>query len=193
MRIEYQNVTLRDMIESDIEDYVRWFTTETNWADYDAPWEKLRETSIDQERAHWKQYYLSTLQQTSNRLRRKFEIESDGRHIGWVNSYFIDEKYNWISPKQVNTNQTVYTCIGINICASDVWGKGIGTNALQAFINYHLSHNITELYIQTWSGNIRMLRCAEKLGFVLCNRVIDKRLVNNQKYDALTLKRTYFL
>jgi len=30
---------LRDMKESDIEDYVRWFTTETEWGNWDSPWE----------------------------------------------------------------------------------------------------------------------------------------------------------
>ena len=28
MRIEFENIVLRDMIESDIEDYVGWFTVE---------------------------------------------------------------------------------------------------------------------------------------------------------------------
>ncbi|MBP5490257.1 MAG: hypothetical protein J6Y10_06625 [Lachnospiraceae bacterium] len=32
-------VELRDMTERDIEDYVRWFTTETEWMKTDAPWE----------------------------------------------------------------------------------------------------------------------------------------------------------
>ena len=40
MEITYENITLRDMIASDIENYVRWFTTETEWMDTDAPWEK---------------------------------------------------------------------------------------------------------------------------------------------------------
>ena len=30
MRIEFENIVLRDMIESDIEDYVRWFTVRSN-------------------------------------------------------------------------------------------------------------------------------------------------------------------
>ena len=29
------------MIPSDIEDNVRWDTTETEWSDYDAPWEPV--------------------------------------------------------------------------------------------------------------------------------------------------------
>lgn len=28
---------LRDMREEDIEDYVRWFTTETEWGNWDSP------------------------------------------------------------------------------------------------------------------------------------------------------------
>ena len=41
MRIEFENIILRDMIASDIEDYVRWFTTETEWSNMDAPWEPI--------------------------------------------------------------------------------------------------------------------------------------------------------
>lgn len=40
MKIESDNIILRDMIESDIEDYVRWFTVEREWENWDAPWEK---------------------------------------------------------------------------------------------------------------------------------------------------------
>ena len=36
MKIEFENIVLRDMSESDIEDYVRWFTTETEWSKTDA-------------------------------------------------------------------------------------------------------------------------------------------------------------
>ena len=41
MEIKFENIILRDMIASDIEDYVRWFTTETEWSKADAPWEPI--------------------------------------------------------------------------------------------------------------------------------------------------------
>lgn len=41
MKIKNENIILRDMIESDIDDYVRWFTTETEWSNTDAPWESI--------------------------------------------------------------------------------------------------------------------------------------------------------
>ena len=58
MRIEFENIILRDMIESDIEDYVRWFTVEREWENWDAPWEK-EDTDEDSERRRWTESYES--------------------------------------------------------------------------------------------------------------------------------------
>ena len=118
--------------------------------------------------------------------RWNFEIEWNGRHIGWVSSYPIDENYEWLD--EVKDGQTVHRAVGIDICESDVWGQGIGTNALRAFVNYYFDSGLDALYTQTWSGNTRMIRCAEKLGFVECNRRVDVRVVEGQAYDALTFR-----
>ena len=117
MRLTFEDIALRDMQESDIEDYVRWFTTETKWNDYDAPWEPIED---------------------------------------------------------------------IDICESDVWGHGVGTKVLRTFMNYYFDQGCHELYTQTWSGNFRMIRCAQKLGFQECEREIGNREVNGKKYDGLT-------
>ncbi|MBQ5357078.1 MAG: GNAT family N-acetyltransferase, partial [Oscillospiraceae bacterium] len=45
-----------------------------------------------------------------------------------------------------------------------------------------------EIYCQTWSGNLRMIKCAEKLGFEICKRKIDYREVNGKKYDGFTFR-----
>ena len=82
----------------------------------------------------------------------------------------------------------VYTIFGMVSCEPDLWSNGIGTKALRAFINYYFENGVNELYTQTWSGNVRMLRCAEKLGFVECNRNVGTREVDGQKYDWLTFK-----
>ena len=52
IKIEFDNMILRDMIESDIEDYVRWFTVEREWESWDAPWEK-EHTCEETERKKW--------------------------------------------------------------------------------------------------------------------------------------------
>ena len=187
MKIEFENIILRDMIESDIEDYVRWFTIETEWSNTDAPWEPV-ESDEETERASWREYYESVKELPDDVRRWKFEIEWNGRHIGWVSSYPIDENYEWLG--EIKEGQTVYRAVGIDICDPDLWSKGIGTQALRAFMNYYFAGGVDELYTQTWSGNIRMLRCAEKLGFVECDRCINEREVNGQSYDGLTFRTT---
>ncbi len=185
MRIEYDDIILRDMIESDIEDYVRWFTVEREWENWDAPWES-GDTCEEAERKAWTDYYNSVKDFPDDARRWKFEIEWNGRHIGWVSSYCIDENYEWVGAMQ--DGPTVYRAVGIDICEPDLCGRGLGTGALRAFINYIFENGVNELYTQTWSGNARMLRCAEKLGFAECGRDVDALEVNGHRYDGLTLK-----
>lgn len=177
------------MAEADIEDYVRWFTRETAWNETDAPWEPL-DTDETAERTGWRDYYASVKAMPDNALRWKFELDCDGQHIGWVSSYLIDETYEWIAADTVKADQTVHRAIGIDICEPAFWGRGIGTAALRAFMQYYFDHGCATLYTQTWSGNTRMLRCAEKLGFAECNRYVDLREVGGQRYDALTFRWT---
>lgn len=144
------------MIESDIEDYVRWFTVDREWENWDAPWEK-EDTNVETERNRWTEYYESVKDHPVKALRRKIEIKWNGRHIDWISSYCIDEKYECIGKNK--DGQKAYRAIGIDICESNLCGKGIGTIALGAFINYYFENSTNEIYIQTWSGNVRMIRC----------------------------------
>ncbi len=186
MKIEFESIVLRDMIASDIENYVRWFTTETKWSDTDAPWEPVK-SDTETERNSWREYYEAVKNIPDDARRWKFEIEWNGRHIGWVSSYLIDENYEWIETPE--EGQIFYRAVGIDICESDVWGNGVGTNALRAFMNYYFENGVDALYTQTWSGNGPMIRCAEKLGFVECRRNVGIREVGAEKYDGLTFKR----
>lgn len=65
-------ICLRDMIESGIEDCVRWFTTETEWEDRDSPWE-TEETGEEAERESWTAYHQEVKGQSPDALRWKFE------------------------------------------------------------------------------------------------------------------------
>lgn len=172
-------IVLRDMIESDIEDYVRWFTTETEWGkEWDAPWE-WEETTEEAERESWTEYYESVKDLPPEEPRRKFEIELDGRHVGWVSRYFdLDYLEN---PEKI-------PAVGIDIAEQDARSHGVGTEALRQFIAYLKAQGATCVYTQTWSGNAAMLRTAQKLGFVPYDRVKDLRTVRGKQYDALTLK-----
>ena len=186
MKIEYKDIILRDMTEADIEDDIRWYTLETDWSNWDAPWEPLPDIS---DTDSYRKKELLKLAEPKDKIRWGFEIETaEGNHIGTVNSYMINENFEWISVKDIKPGDKAFRTVGISICESSFCGKGFGTKALAAFINYYLENGEDEIYCQTWSGNIRMVKCAEKLGFEICKRKIDYREVNGKKYDGLTFK-----
>ena len=186
MKIEYKDIILRDMTEADIEDDIRWNTVETDWSNWAAPWEPLPDIS---DTDSYRKKELLKLAEPKDKIRWGFEIETaEGNHIGTVNSYMINENFEWISVKDIKPGDKAFRTVGISICESSFCGKGFGTKALAAFINYYLENGEDEIYCQTWSGNIRMVKCAEKLGFEICKRKIDYREVNGKKYDGLTFK-----
>lgn len=174
-------VILRDMIQSDIEDYVKWFTDpcqQNDWTCWDAPWEQV-ETTVDEERKSWTDYYQYLQTLPINYTRWKFEIEVDGQHIGWVSAYtdlgYLD-------------NEARISAIGIDIPNRTYRNCGYGKQALTLFIDYLRGKGHTTLFTQTWSGNIPMIKLAHSLGFVEYARVKDLRKINNQQYDAITFK-----
>ena len=95
MEIKFETMVLRDVVESGIEDYVRWFTTETQWSETDSPWEPVS-GDTEAERASWTEYYESVKAMPEDVPWWKFEIDWNGRHIGWVCSYMIDENYDGV-------------------------------------------------------------------------------------------------
>lgn len=165
--IQNKNITLRYIKESDIADYIRWTTTETEWCEWDAPW-------LDDVDDKFVQRQIDSLGKTPERY-SKLEIETaDGRHIGWVSAY------------KINGDNLA---VGIDIPAVGDRGRGCGYNALGLFMAYLFEHE-DMLYTQTWSGNTPMIRLAEKLGFTECDRIPGIREVRGGKYDALTFSVT---
>lgn len=185
MEIRYQNIILRDMRESDIDDWLRWNCEETAWVQWDAPDEPLE--PVDPEK--FRREELARFQRPLPEPRNFFEVETaDGCHIGMVTSYAIGEDYQWISWQAAHKSGRVRWTLGIDICESRFWSRGYGTMALAAFCKYFLDSGRRELYIQTWSGNERMIRCAQRLGFAECYRVPENRLVRGKAYDSLTFQ-----
>ena len=188
MEIRYRDIVLRDMVESDIEDDIRWNTIETEWALWDAPWEmEVELPKFDP--VSYRNEQLKVLKKSKDQPRWCFELDTaEGSHIGSVNSYLIDENWDWIPMKNVMPGQKVYRTLGIEICDSRYWSKGLGTQALAAFIQYYLGNGCIELCLQTWSGNYRMVKAAERLGFTVCHRELENRQVRGDIYDGLTFQ-----
>ena len=193
MKITYGNVTLRDYQLSDVEDEIRWTNVDTEWFYTDTPWMTMEQEDPDQLRAEMIEIMESM---PEDAIRWRFEIEVDGRHIGMVSSYYLDEKFEsppWESidqSKNAEENNAIRT-LGIEICEMDQWGKGIGTKALTAAMEYYRGLGERHFLVETWSGNQRMLGCARKLGFAEVKREKGAHIVDGKEYDALVLEKWF--
>ncbi|MDO5400242.1 MAG: GNAT family protein [Eubacteriales bacterium] len=188
MKIQYRNIILRDRKESDIDDEIRWKTTDTQWALWDAPWE-MEEELAKFDPVSYRKEELAGLARQKEGFRWSFEVDTlDGHHIGRVSSYLVDQNYEWVSSLKGRETETFYHTLGVDIHESCFWGKNLGTQALTAFIQYHLENGLSDLCLQTWSGNLRMVHVAEKLGFAVCDREVGFRQVCGETYDGLTFK-----
>lgn len=181
MEIHRGSITLRDTTEADIEDDIRWNTVETQWRFWDAPWET--HDPFDAESYRRQQLEWLGAPKDENRFRNFLELDYEGLHIGVVSSYRVNEDFSFDMEGR-------HRCIGILICEPDFWGRGIGSKAYMAYIDYLFSRGIDELYTQTWSGNLRMVRLAQGLGFSECHRQVDFTEVQGKMYDNLTLRLT---
>jgi len=152
MKIEGQRVILRDdQCDSDSDDFFRWFNME-EWTYYDQPDRPFQPVSREEfdKRAEKRQSAGSS----SSRRGRAWHIDTvDGRHIGWVNSYDWDEEEH-------------SAFIGICIPEEENWGRGYGTEAVSLFLDFLFdSFGLETIRTATWTGNKRMVRCAQKAGF----------------------------
>jgi RimJ/RimL family protein N-acetyltransferase len=78
---------------------------------------------------------------------------AEGQHIGSINYY------NW-------DQEEGSAFIGICIPEEENWGKGYGTEAVSLFVNFLFdSLGLNTIRSATWTGNQRMVRCAQKAGF----------------------------
>lgn len=193
MRIIKDNIVLRDYEISDIEDEIRWTSTDTAWYAADTPWITPEPVNPDQLRAEMLEIITGL---DENAIRWRFEIEVSGRHIGFVSSYFPDSAYDPCDRDSVDPGGKMkesrrIRALGIEICEPDDWGKGIGTKALAAFMDYYRQFGETCFLLETRSENARMLGCAGKLGFAEARRTKAAYTVNGTLYDALILEKHF--
>jgi RimJ/RimL family protein N-acetyltransferase/N-acetylglutamate synthase-like GNAT family acetyltransferase len=176
--LKYKNISLRPMRESDIKDDESWFTVETEWCDWDAPWEGDISTEEADERIKWRMKRIQQITDNPPEFYSHLEIDTeDGRHVGWVNCYTID------------IDEVI--AVGLDIPPIDARRKGCGRNALLLYIAYVFTHKeVDEIYTQTWSGNLPMIKMAESIGFAEIGRIKGIRRVKGERYDALTFSMT---
>lgn len=199
MEINDDVVALRDIVSGDIDDYRRWETVETEWQQWDAPWE--HEGLSEEQRSRELRAYLDVLEQrvrtdanrTDDEFRNRFEIDYLGGsgaapvHVGWCASYLVDKACDIVRfSDDGGANDVLGRAVGIDVCETAMRGRGVATHALELFIAYLQEHEGLPILTQTWSGNLRMIGLAEKLGFVEIRRKPGIRQVRGRVYDGLT-------
>lgn len=193
MKITFENITLRDYLLSDVEDEIRWTNEETEWFYAEAPWMTLEPVDADELRADMTEIINNM---PEDAIRWRFEIVVDGRHIGQVSSSYRDNDFehtSWNSidqSKNAPQNNSV-RALGIEICEMEYWGKGIGTKALTAFMEYYRNVGENRFLLETWSGNLRMLGCARKLGFIEVKRTKGAITFDGKEFDELILEKIF--
>jgi RimJ/RimL family protein N-acetyltransferase len=169
-------VRLRPTVESDIANYEQWNVPGLKALQFDGPWygagsggsggplDKLIEG-----RRKW-------LAGDRKPPYRRLEIDAVGHgHVGWVVAYN-------------HSDDPHMTEAGIDIVMDNLWSRGLGTEAFGLWTNYLFqAFNLTRLGYSTWSGNPRMIRVGEKLGFVLEGRIRRGCEVNGKFYDRIKM------
>jgi len=102
-------------------------------------------------------------------------VEADGEIIGEVDADWIDKHNNWLE-------------VGIVIYKPKYWGGGYGSEACRLYIDHIFSNTtIHRLGATTWSGNIRMIKTAQKIGMKEEACIREVRTVDGKYYDAIKM------
>lgn len=169
------SIILRELEIKDLEDYFYWNHPCREFHKLNGPY--FKKDSEEELREYVKQIGI-LLQNGEKGVLKNKKIIADKKTdviIGQVNWYWKSEETLWME-------------VGVVIFNENYWGKGIGYEALKSWINEIFDNNtkLIRIGLSTWSGNIRMIKLAEKLG-LKCEAVYRKaRIVENEFYDSVS-------
>lgn len=169
------NIVLRELEIKDLEDYLYWNHPSREFHKYNGPYyTKINEEEL---KSYIEELRTALLNGEKNVLKNKKIIanrETD-EIIGQVNWYWKSQETLWME-------------VGIVIFNENYWGNGIGYVALKMWINeiFEEKPELIRLGLSTWSGNVRMMKLAEKLGLIKEAVYRKARIVDNQYYDSVS-------
>jgi len=158
-------VILRDWLASDVEPFIRWLS-QGEWRLFDAPWEGLRSETTPEQAKRDREWFARQLEDEDKTWLKNRAVIATANNLplGWVSRY--GEKDN---PRVCK--------VGIDICEDAYLNRGLGTEALRLWVKHIFStSDVHKVALETWSFNPRMIRAAEKAGFVRegCQREIQE-------------------
>ena len=169
-----ERVILRGWLASDSDSFVRWLA-DGEWRLFDAPWEGFRSATTAEDEKRDREWFMQQLNKGDESWlsRRAVIATPDNSPLGWVSRY--GEKDN------------PHVCfVGIDICKDAYLNRGLGTEALKLWVDHLFSvSDMHKLGLDTWSFNPRMIRVAEKVGFVYEGRQREMRHWQGEWLDLL--------
>lgn len=174
MILTHNQIAIRDWQLEDLETERYWKQPHHQWHLTDGPYypkSTIEEIDSYIERLH--QFIESnSFPDPRNRL-PIIHLESN-QLIGTVSCYWESIETNWL-------------CIGVAIYDPQYWNRNIGYEALNLWCTYLFNSNLNlvRLDLRTWSGNLGMMRLAEKLGFSKEAVFRKARIVNGEYYDSI--------
>jgi len=146
------DVRIQTVGYNELSHYEKWMIS-GEWRHFDAPWEMTDNNWQPDELQKFRDNFRQQTEKQQNQI-SKCTIYYQNRPIGWVNAYKFS--YDKTSVK-----------IGICICEDNHLCKGIGTISLKLWLDYwFVDRKMHRVGLDTWSLNQRMIRVAEKCGFI---------------------------
>lgn len=158
-------VNIRHAKIHECEDLYQLKHKDMTWKETDAPYFLYEKPDLEEFREG---YFKRLCEDPSRKV-----IDVDGKIIGTICFYWEHEPTRWLE-------------VGLAIFDKNYWGKGIGKEALIQWITEVFStQEVVRVGLTTWSGNIGMMRLAEKLGMIqeACLRKV--RYHNGIYYDSI--------
>lgn len=174
IHMQGKKVVLRDWELPDLEPLEHWHTGEQEWKQWDGPyfpqmtpeernvWLTNLRTRIENEDFPFPRRALCIADRETNAL------------LGGVSSYWQIKETNWLS-------------VGITLFDPEQRGRRLGQEALGLWCEYLFCgmDSLVRLDLRTWSGNLPMMKVAEKLGFREEARFRNANIVRGKYYDGM--------
>lgn len=168
------NIRLRKIEKEDLPDYQYWRLPGHKYHELNGPYfrkdtkEEVAQ-AIDALACQLEQDHNDPLPQ------KRMITNAQNELLGEVNWYWKSEETNWLE-------------IGVVIFDEQNWGQGIGYAAMKLWIAemFAAKEDIVRIGLTTWSGNLGMMKLAEKLGLQKEAHYRKARIVQGEYYDSVS-------
>ncbi len=165
--IEGKKVRIRAVEQTDLDEIMKWVN------DPEVIDNLLMRYPISR---YLEEKWLEKALDTSDMRNKAFAIETkEGVYLGGIGLH----KINW-------ENRSAE--VGIVIGKKEYWGKGYGTDAMLAILEFAFNHmNLHRVYLQVYDFNARGIKSYEKCGFKKEGVLRDDRFSRGQYHDTIIM------